>query len=151
MTYEEIIKQVGDGVSFYTDITNRRFHLGKQDVVTEKTTLEELSVSFEAYKTKEQFLSKFEELYKEYKHSVPSRMSECRLKWFQALDLNDLDDEDMITSQGRDVAQAELELFVLMAILSGYADGWDLFPNPKWFWVSPNDKSLILLKRWFNN
>jgi hypothetical protein len=46
----------------------------------------------------------------------------------------------------RDVAQAQLELYILCQLLLGmqWQEEWG-----KWFWQSPNDKDLVLLREWF--
>lgn len=93
------------------------------------------------------FLSNVEHLYTRYKHSIPSTMSECKSrKYFKALSDKDLEDEDMLFGVGRDIAQVELELYILCQIILGI--GWDANKMGKWFWQSNKDRDLVILKNW---
>ncbi|MCS3356661.1 hypothetical protein NXW00_19205 [Bacteroides thetaiotaomicron] len=95
----------------------------------------------------DEFLSNVEHLYTRYKHSIPSTMSECKSrKYFKALSDKDLEDEDMLFGVGRDIAQVELELYILCQIILGI--GWDANKMGKWFWQSNKDRDLVILKNW---
>ena len=97
----------------------------------------------------DQFLWHVEKAYEVYKHSIPSERSEGKgRKYFRALSEQDLADEDMLYGAPRDMAQAELEGFILCSMLEGvtWQEEWG-----KWFWQSPNDKDLVLLREWFDN
>lgn len=95
----------------------------------------------------DEFLSNVEHLYTRYKHSIPSTMSECKnRKYFKALSDKDLEDEDMLFGVGRDIAQVELELYILCQIILGI--GWDANKMGKWFWQSNKDRDLVILKNW---
>lgn len=99
------------------------------------------------YYPPEQFLWHVEKAYDLYKHSIPSERSESKgRKYFRALSEKELSDEDMMYGVSRDMAQAELEGFVLCSMLEGvtWQESWG-----KWFWQSPNDKDLVLLREWF--
>ena len=94
-----------------------------------------------------QFIRHLEYLYQVYKHSMPSERSESKRKrYFKALAEHELDDSDMMYGVCRDMAQAELEGFVLGAMLEGLS--WDESWG-KWFWQSKNDPDLVLLREWF--
>lgn len=86
-------------------------------------------------------------LYLAYKHSVPSERSEShRRYYFKALPEKELSDEDMMYGEQRECARCELELFVLFAIRSGnlkWHEQWG-----RWFYQSPRDKDLIILRSW---
>lgn len=99
------------------------------------------------YSSSEQFINRVESLYDIYKHSIPSERSESKGKrYFRALPEQKLSDESMMYGILRDVAQAELEGFVLCGILEGvkWDESWG-----KWFWQSPKDGDLVLLREWF--
>ena len=65
---------------------------------------------------------------------------------FKALSDKDLEDEDMLFGVGRDIAQVELELYILCQIILGI--GWDANKMGKWFWQSNKDRDLVILKNW---
>lgn len=70
----------------------------------------------------------------------------CPDKYFKALSDKDLEDEDMLFGVGRDIAQVELELYILCQIILGI--GWDANKMGKWFWQSNKDRDLVILKNW---
>lgn len=92
-------------------------------------------------------LEALERRYRDYKHSVPSERSEShRRNYFKALPEDKLSDEDMMYGMSREFARYELESFVLAMVMCG-AFKW----NPSWgtwFWQSPNDKDLVILREW---
>ena len=95
----------------------------------------------------DQFLQLVEYFYRIYKHSIPSERSECRRKnYFRALPMKELEDSDMMYGVGREMAQAELEGFILCSLLEGvkWHEEWG-----KWFWQSSEDNDLVLLREWF--
>lgn len=86
-------------------------------------------------------------LYSVYKISVPSERNQKHRHTWKAKPFEELSDKDLIYGESRELAQAELEMFVLCAILSGqltYQNG------DKWFWKPFDDEpDFILLKSWF--
>ena len=94
-------------------------------------------------------LARIEDLYARYKRSVPSERTERKKRngtQFMALEFEDLDDSDFLYGDRRNEAQAKLEMFVLLAVSTGqlkWTDGMG-----KWFWKSPKDRDLVLLKDW---
>lgn len=97
-------------------------------------------------------ITEIERLFNSYRHSVPSQRSDNKhCKYFRALPEKELSDEDMLYGTPRELAQVELELFVLCQILQNSLQ-WDDFAGEKqWFWQSPSLPSLIMLKKWFSN
>ena len=95
-------------------------------------------------------LSEIESLYASYKRSVPSEISENESRrhgsQFIALPMEELSDDDMMYGDRRDVAKARLESFVLLAAISGQLAWRD--DMGKWFWKSPGDRDLVILKEW---
>ena len=93
-------------------------------------------------------LAEIERLYHRYNHSIPSARSDNkRRNYFRALPEHELDDEDMLYGEHRETAQIALELYLLVAIIN-QSIVWDEFAKDKWFWQSPNEPSLIILKKW---
>ena len=82
------------------------------------------------------FFTDVEELYRRYKHSIPSERSQSKSRrYFMALPESDLEDGDMLYGQHRDTAQFELEFYI---------------PLPDYRRVhmeSRNDGQMVLAKR----
>ena len=127
------------------DFKTRSFKLNGQYIIQNSQYEGDLGVELCA--SLDEFLSNVEHLYTRYKHSIPSTMSECKSrKYFKALSDKDLEDEDMLFGVGRDIAQVELELYILCQIILGI--GWDANKMGKWFWQSNKDRDLVILKNW---
>lgn len=143
--YQESIQAVENGTKFKVDFKTRSFKLNGQYIIQNSQYEGDLGV--ELYASLDEFLSNVEHLYTRYKHSIPSTMSECKSrKYFKALSDKDLEDEDMLFGVGRDIAQVELELYILCQIILGI--GWDANKMGKWFWQSNKDRDLVILKNW---
>ena len=97
-------------------------------------------------------LERLEELYHAYKYSVPDYydMGIKRHSYFKALELDELPDDCHFHPVSRNEAQAELEGYILCAmILSDWS--WRRYMGKKWYWASPKDTDLILLSEWFEH
>lgn len=85
--------------------------------------------------------------YQQYKHSIPSERSEShRRSYFKALPEKDLSDHDMLYGVSREVARCQLEVFVLLMLFDGQLQWQSKWGS--WFWQSPNDKDLVILRQW---
>lgn len=85
-----------------------------------------------------------EELYANYKRSVPSARTKTNKSYFKADSVNDLTDDEMAFNEARDVTQIILEAFVLLSSLSG----WLTWKNDKHWFYQGKDADLIILKEW---
>ena len=144
MIYEEIIKAVENGAKFTVNFQKRTCRVNGKIIVNDM----QYDGCLGTYpSTEDEIISKIEQLYQEYKHSVPSERSEShRSYYFKALPEKELSDEDMMYGERREVARCRLELYVLFCIILSRLT-W----NPSWgtwFWRSENDKDLIILKDW---
>ena len=94
-------------------------------------------------------VSELENLYQVYKRSLPVEGKRIGSKYFKALSLDELSDEDLIKGEPRAKAAYELESKIVIGVLNGSLT-WDCFTKDenKWFWVSPTDKDLVILKEW---
>ena len=143
--YQESIQAVKSGAKFKVDFKTRSFKLNGQYVI--RNSQYEGNLGVELCTSLDEFLSNVEHLYTRYKHSIPSTMSECKSrKYFKALSDKDLEDEDMLFGVGRDIAQVELELYILCQIILGIS--WNADKMGKWFWQSNKDRDLVILKNW---
>lgn len=93
-------------------------------------------------------LNIIEDLYRDYKYSVPSENSERtkRRDYFKALSPDEMTDKELATGMDRNIAKAKLEGFILCASLAGYLT-WDEKLMGKWFYQG-KDKDLVILREW---
>lgn len=142
--YQESVRAVEAGARFKVDFQTRSLKVNGKYVIRDGTYEGNLGMPD---CSEEEFFSNVEELYRRYKHSIPSERSESTSRrYFMALPEKDLSDEDMLYGQRRDKAQIELELFILCQLLNGFR--WNTEKLGRWFWQSKEDKELVLLKQW---
>lgn len=146
--FDSTIERVRKGARFKVSFQTRTLIVGGKKVIDNGKFEGELGIGQVPC---EQALAYIEDLYAQYKHSVPSERSERkRRKYFKALPEDDLNDEDMIYGTLRDIAQIVLELTVLCFILNDSLI-WNEEKMGRWFWQSPNDKDLVILREWVEN
>ena len=141
--YQETVRAVEAGARFMVDFQTRSLKVDGKYVIQDGSYEGDLGVP---NCSKEEFLSKVEELYSRYKHSIPSERSESTSRhYFMALPESELSDEDMLYGCRRDIAQIELELYILCQIINGlkWSDAMG-----RWFWQSKEDKELVILRQW---
>lgn len=140
MTYEEIISEVNSGARFTVSFEKRTLRLNRKPIDLSGCQVHPRFIN-------EPVMRRIERLYKLYKHSVPSERSELHRRcYFKALPEEELSDSDMMYGDSREVARLRLELYVLLCILDGtltWHEEWGT-----WFWQSPQDKDLIILRQW---
>lgn len=142
--YDELIQKVSEGSRFSIDFETRTMKIGKKKVIDNGEYGDKELISI---KTNDP-LDIIENLYSQYKFSIPSERSESKRRcYFKALPANELTDEELICGVRREVARARLEGFILCMILNGKFT-WDEFTMGKWFWQSNNDPDLVILKKW---
>lgn len=142
--YQETIRAVEGGAKFHVDLHSQSLKLNGQYVIKNGVYQGQLGVPIN---NTDEFLSNVEELYRQYKHSIPSERSESKARrYFRALPEKNLSDEAMLYGERRDKAQIELELYVLCQILGGFK--WNTETMGKWFYQSPKDKDLVILRSW---
>lgn len=144
---EELIERVDNGERFHIDFEKRNMKVGKTYLIKdgEYDTSRELIQFEEGF---EFMMKTIYQLYLGYKYSMPSERSENkRKKYFKALSIEELSDIDLALGKSREVAQAELEGFILCMILTGMFK-WNEERLGKWFWQSKGDPDLIILKKW---
>ena len=81
-----------------------------------------------------------EAAYAVYKNSIPSEKTMHRVPRFKALTEAELSDDDMLYGVAREQAEKDLE-----KALQGFAMPEDA---GSWFWQSPNDSDLVVLRSW---
>ena len=146
--YLEMLERVENGERFHIDFEKRTMKVGGEMIINKG----EYDASKKLYEGEiyslEVLLHMIWELYSNYKYSLPSERSDKkRRKYFKALSVDELTDEQLILGQPREVAQFALEAFVLCTILSGDFV-WNEEIMGKWFYQRPSDPDLIILRSW---
>ena len=142
--FEKAVDAVTNGEKFKVNLEKRNLKIGNEYLIKDGKYDGVLynGVGFS--------ISTFEDLYQVYKHSRPSERSENKQrKYFKSLKLNELEEDDMLYGDDRELAQLSLELYLLCWILSG-TFVWDEESMGKWFWQSQNDKDLVILRSWID-
>lgn len=149
--YLELIERVENGESFYIDFEKRNMKVGNDYLIKEGEFDKEkkLFPHFHEIYDLRVALYMIGQLYKNYKYSLPSERSDNkRKKYFKALPMEELADEQLINAYRREVAQAHLEGFVLCAILNNDLVWDEDVMEGKWFYQSKTDPDLVLLRSW---
>lgn len=148
--YEELVKRVNEGETFYVDFETRTMKVGKDFLIKngEYDTTRELYSVYFSTPSLPAVLQMIRQLYELYKHSLPSERSDNKRRvYFKALSMDELTDEQLILAEKRECNQAALEGFVLCMILRN-ALYWDSAIMGKWFWQSKDDSDLVILRSW---
>ena len=146
--YLELIERVSEGESFYIDFEKRNIKVGKDYLIKEGEFDESKELVSGPYDART-ILNMIEELYKNYKYSLPSERSDNkRRKYFKALPMEEITDEQLMVAERREYSQAVLEGFVLCMIVSGQLVWDEEIMNGKWFYQSKTDPDLVVLRSW---
>lgn len=149
--YEELIKRVKEGESFYINFKNKSLKIGKKFIVADGVYDDTRTLYTDSELEMSDVLAYIEALYENYKHSLPSERSDNRRRqYFRALPVDKLTDKQMVIGESREVARAKLEGFILCMIVDGFFV-WDEDELGKWFWQSKNDPDLVILRNWIEN
>lgn len=149
--YEELIKRVSEGESFYVNFKNRALKIGKKFVIADGMYDDSRELITYPHQNAESLLDVIDNLYCNYKYSLPSERSDSKRRtYFKALSVNEMNDVQLITGERREVAQARLEGFILCMILNRKLQ-WDEAKLGKWFYQSKTDPDLVILRSWIEN
>lgn len=146
--YEELVRRVDDGESFHIDFEKRNMKVGN-DYLIYNEQYEQERMKWPIMQIND-ILDTIEDLYFKYKHSLPSERSESRRrKYFKALPIEQISDEQLMVAERRETSCARLEGFILCMILENQLE-WDKISSG-WFWQSNADADLVILKKWIEN
>ena len=149
--YEELIERVSNGETFHIDFEKRTMKIGKQKIIDGGKYDEERTLYTKELLEMSDVLSILEDLYDNYRYSLPSERSENkRRRYFKALSIDEIPDELLMAAERREVAQARIEGFVLCMVLEGQFI-WDEEELGKWFYQSARNSDLIILRSWIEN
>ena len=150
--YSELIERVDNGETFYVDFEQKTIKVGKDYLVKngEYDTSKELFGMdiYDLYAA----LHMIRELYKNYKYSLPSERSDSkRRKYFKALPIEEITDEQLMCANRRETMQAALEGFILCAVLTEQLIWDEAIMGGKWFYQDKKDPDLVILRSWIEN
>lgn len=149
--YQELMQRVEAGESFHINFEKRTMKVGKTKLIDNGEYDKERQLIEYEHDSLDFIIKIIYGMYHEYKFSLPSERSDSkRKKYFKALPMDQISDEQLIYSQRREVAQAQLEGFILCMILLGEFT-WDEDRLGKWFWQSKHDPDLVILRKWIEN
>ena len=142
------LEQVENGERFHIDFGQRTMKIGQVKVIDNGEYDTSQVLYDEKINDSRTLLDKVRELYITYKFSLPSERSDKkRRKYFKALPIDELTDEQLIYGVRREVAQYILEAFILCTILNGDFM-WDDEIHGKWFYQDKSEQDLVILKNW---
>lgn len=149
--YLELIERVSEGETFHINFEKRNMKVGNEYLIKEgefDSERELFPSLYEAYNLRVA-LHMIRELYKNYKYSLPSERSDSkRRKYFKALPMEEITDEQLMVAERREISQAALEGLVLCMIVSGQLVWDEEIMEGKWFYQSKSDPDLVLLRSW---
>lgn len=142
------LEQVENGERFYIDFEQRTMKVGQAKIIDNGEYDTSQGLYNEKIDSPRTLLDKVRELYISYKFSLPSERSDKKhRKYFKALPIEELTDEQLIYGTRREVAQYMLEAFILCAIVNGDFV-WDDEIHGKWFYQDKSEQDLVILKNW---
>lgn len=151
--YTDLITAVEEGKRFKVDLIDKSLWIDRRQIIKEGEIvheqdkskdliehwdLEDFGLEIELDVEPWKFV-KF--LYGRYKHSVPKENSNKR-SYFKALSLDELTDNELAYNIDRNLGQAMLEGYILLASLQGWLK-WEY--GNHWFWQG-TDKDLVILR-----
>ena len=144
------LKQVENGERFHINFEQRTMKIGQHKVIDNGNYDVSQTLYDEDFDNPMLLLDKIRELYVAYKLSLPSERSDKkRKKYFKALLIDELTDEQLLYGTRREIAQYMLESFILCAILKGDFV-WNDEIHGKWFYQDKLEQDLVILKNWIN-
>lgn len=142
-----VFERIRQGAKFRVDFESRSLWLNGKRVIDHGEYDQEKFILTQGSYSTNFILECAENLYSRYYNSLPSeRNDHKRKRYFLALDERELSDNDMLYGESREVAQGELEIFILLRLMDGslkWNDEWG-----KWYWQSTNYPTFIILRQW---
>lgn len=144
--YSMAAEQVANGARFSIDLENKSMRVAGKYLIKDGVAKCNLPLGVEE-SSNEYILNKVEELYDKYKHSRPTERTKSKRHYFNALKEEELEDEDLMYGEYRDICQFMLEAYILLVSIQNMFQ-WDEEEYGKWFWQQGEDKDLVILKKW---
>ena len=131
------------GRKYRINLKEKTLRIDNKDIPLTENLIEYEDLEY--FTDKKDFWNVVNDLYALYKRSAPSAHRKGNKPYFKAEDVENLTDDEIAFNIQRNVAQAILEGYVLLAGLSGWLE-WQ--NENHWFWQSQTDINLVVLKEW---
>ena len=141
--FTDLIHAAECGRKYRINLKEKTLRIDNKDIPLTKNLIEEKDI--EQFTSAKDFWEIIEDLYAIYKRSTPSAHYKGNKPYFKAEDIENLTDDEIAFNEPRNIIQAVLEGYVLLAVLKGQAY-WN--NESHWFWQSGNDPQLVVLKEW---
>jgi hypothetical protein len=142
--YQRAVNAVSNGARFRVNFSERSLKINDRFIIKNGGYEGELGIEAES---EDKVLETIENLYRVYKHSTPSERSESKSKqYFKALPEKKLSDDAMFFGKPRELAQLELELYILCQLILGFT--WNPETMGTWFYQGKQDKDLVIIRQW---
>ena len=138
--YRDLLERVDRGAKFNINLVEKTLKIDGKEIVLVGTLIEKDDL-IRIGITPSNSIEIIEQLYANYKRSVPSAHHNGNKPYFKADNVEDLNDEEIAFNWNRNCAQAALEGYIL---LGGLIWGND----DHWFWQSESYPSLVVLREW---
>jgi hypothetical protein len=152
--YVELVERVDSGETFSIDFEKRSMKVGKEYLIKNgeyDKSREVFDMGHREIYDLYSALHMIRMLYQNYKYSLPSERSDSkRKKYFKALPIEKIPDNELLITERRETAQARLEGFILCAVITDQLK-WNEEIMGKWFYQSEKDPDLVLLRSWIEN
>lgn len=144
MTLYELLVQLSQEGSdkIHIDLCNKTIKVGRTVIIDSGQTIKNKVFGNDFVELLTEELN-IDELYEQYKYSMPSERDNRR-HYFKALSASQLTDEQLVTGMPRLEARIRLEAYILLASMTDKLQ-WH---NPAhWYWVG-QDKDFVILKKY---
>lgn len=129
----------------YINLCNKTLKVGRKELIKQGNVLQhKINVGDDTYEFDDLIKEPLDlnELYSQYKYSVPSER-ENRRHYFKALSMEQLTDAQLVYGMPRLEARVRLEAYILLASLSGLIT-WN--NTSHWYWQG-QDRDFVILKQ----
>lgn len=146
--YDKVIEQVSQGAHCSVNFKKHTLSINGKFI-----KIKEGDPGIKKYDNLDDWLDEVENLYDDYKYSKPTtqsmkRDSKAKFKALSTSQLVEALGHDALSNPVlRNVAQAKLEVFILLSLVHGIFNPDELFAKD-WFYQG-SDKTLIIRKDWF--
>lgn len=147
--YDVLIKLAADGYDkIKIDLVAKTLIIGKQIIIEKGNTVQyKIKVGDDEYAWEDllklEQCRELDELYADYKYSVPSERDNGK-HYFKALSANELSDAQLVYNMSRLEARVRLEAYLLLAWMAGYV----YWGRPEKFYWQGKDKDFVILKKY---
>ncbi len=138
--YSELLERVDKGAKFKIDLVQKTLKIDGKEIVLEGNLIEKGELIHMGIMPSSP-IEILEQLYANYKRSVPSSHHNGNKPYFKADSIEDLTDDEIAFNWNRNFAQAAIEGYVLLGGLIWTDD-------KHWFWQSENYPELVVLSEW---